>query len=145
MALACGLDPIEVRIRNEPSAHPERGLPFLSRNLGDCLREDARRFGWQPRDPAPRARRDRRWPVGTGVAASSYPSPELPGSVATIRAEPGGRYTVLIAAADIGARNDADLSHFARHSRMAIVAAGRRGSRNAGRELRRSIWPGLLG
>ncbi len=102
MAIACGLDPAEFRIRNEPSAHPENGLPFSSRNLVGCLREGARRFGWQPRDPAPRARRDRGWLVGTGVAASTYPAVQLPGSAAAIRAEPGGRYTVSIAAADIG-------------------------------------------
>jgi len=102
MAIACGLDPIEFRIRNEPAAHPESGLPFSSRNLVGCLREGASRFRWRPRDPAARSRRDRDWLVGTGVAASTYPTAQLPGSAAAIRAEPGGRYTVSIAAADIG-------------------------------------------
>ena len=102
MALACGLDPIEFRIRNEPEVHPESGLPFSSRHLVACLREGARRFGWEPRDPTPRARRDRGWLVGTGVAASLYPSPRLPGNAATIRVGPDGCYAVLIGAADIG-------------------------------------------
>ena len=102
MAIACGLDPVEFRIRNEPAAHPESSLPFSSRNLIACLREGARRFGWQPRDPAPRARRDGRWLTGTGVAVSTYPSIQYPGSAAAIRVGPDGRYTVSIAAADIG-------------------------------------------
>jgi xanthine dehydrogenase YagR molybdenum-binding subunit len=114
MAIACGLDPIELRIRNEPHVHPETGLPFSSRNLVPCLREGARRFGWDQRDPAPRARRDRGWLVGTGVAAATYPVLRLPGlrrgaprsdqpgSAATIRVSPGGHYDVLIGAADIG-------------------------------------------
>jgi xanthine dehydrogenase YagR molybdenum-binding subunit len=102
MALACGLDPVEFRIRNEPDVHPESGLPFSSRNLVACLREGARRFGWEPRDATPRARRERGWLVGTGVAASIYPSPRLAGNAATIRVGPDGRYTVMIGAADIG-------------------------------------------
>ena len=102
MAAACGLDPIEFRIRNEPTAHPESGLPFSSRNLVGCLREGARRFGWQPRDPTRRARRQAGWLVGTGVAASTYPVHLRPGSAATIRIGGDGRYAVLIGAADIG-------------------------------------------
>jgi xanthine dehydrogenase YagR molybdenum-binding subunit len=102
MALACGLDPVDFRIRNEPDLHPESGLPFSSRNLVACLREGADRFGWEPRDPSPRVRRERGWLIGTGVAASIYPSPRLPGNAATIRVGPDGRYTVMIGAADIG-------------------------------------------
>ena len=53
LALACGLDPIELRDRNEPAVDPETGQPFSSRNLVDCLREGARAFGWDDRDPRP--------------------------------------------------------------------------------------------
>jgi xanthine dehydrogenase YagR molybdenum-binding subunit len=102
LALACGLDPIELRIRNEPEVHPESGRPFSSRGLVACLRQGARRFGWAGRDPTPRARLDRGWLVGTGVAASTYPSPRLPGNAATIRVGPDRRYVVSIGAADIG-------------------------------------------
>jgi len=102
LAIACGLDPIELRIRNEPDVDPESGRPFSSRNLVACLREGARRFGWERRDPTPRAQRERGWLVGTGVAASTYPVFRLPGSTATIQASPDGRYGVLIGAADIG-------------------------------------------
>jgi xanthine dehydrogenase YagR molybdenum-binding subunit len=102
MAIACGLDPVEFRIRNEPGVHPGSGLPFSSRNLVACLREGATRFGWQRRDPMPGAHREDGWLVGTGVAAATYPTLRLPGSVATIRVDPHGRYSVLIGAADIG-------------------------------------------
>ncbi|MBL1099725.1 xanthine dehydrogenase family protein molybdopterin-binding subunit [Streptomyces coffeae] len=102
MALACGMDPVEFRIRNEPEVHPESGLPFSSRHLVACLREGARRAGWERRDPTPRARRDGRWLLGSGVAASTYPSPRLPGSSASIGVTPDGHHRVLIAAADLG-------------------------------------------
>jgi xanthine dehydrogenase YagR molybdenum-binding subunit len=102
MALACGMDPIEFRIRNEPEVDPESGLPFSSRHLVRCLRDGAGRFGWETRDPTPRSRRDGEWFVGTGVAVSTYPTFLIPGNTATIRASSDGRYTVSIAAADIG-------------------------------------------
>ena len=102
LASAVGIDPIELRVRNEPRTHPESGLPFSTRELVACLREGARRFGWDGRDPAVRTRREAGWLTGTGVAASIYPSPRLPGSSATIRLDAGGGYTVEIGAADIG-------------------------------------------
>jgi xanthine dehydrogenase YagR molybdenum-binding subunit len=100
LAIATGIDPIELRIRNEPETDPETGMPFSSRNLVACLREGARRFGWEHRDPEPGIRLDGRWLTGTGVAASTYPSRRRPSS-ATAYAENGG-FVVRIAAADIG-------------------------------------------
>src|SRR5216683_3609571 len=78
LAIACGLDPIELRIRNEPEIDPETGHPFSSRGLVACLREGARRFGWQSRNPQPGMHTDGRWLVGTGVAASTYPTRRRP-------------------------------------------------------------------
>ncbi|MGP3952957.1 xanthine dehydrogenase family protein molybdopterin-binding subunit [Streptomyces sp. 7N604] len=101
LAYALAMDPIELRVANEPSVDPESGLPFSSRNLVGCLREGAARFGWDRRDPAPGVRRDGRWLLGTGVAASNYPVYLMP-ATATARVEPGGRFLVRIAAADIG-------------------------------------------
>jgi xanthine dehydrogenase YagR molybdenum-binding subunit len=101
LAVACGLDPVELRVRNEPDADPEKGIPFSSRNLVACLREGAERFGWTGRDPTPRARQDGRCLVGTGVASSTYPAMRRPAQ-ATARAEGGGRFTVSVGAADIG-------------------------------------------
>jgi xanthine dehydrogenase YagR molybdenum-binding subunit len=105
LAEACGVDPVELRLRNEPPVHPETGRPFSSRHLAACLREGAARFGWAGRDPAPGVRRagnaHRRWLTGTGVAASTYPARAMP-SQARVTVSQAGRYQVLIAAADIG-------------------------------------------
>jgi xanthine dehydrogenase YagR molybdenum-binding subunit len=101
LAEACGVDPVELRLRNEPSVHPETGQPFSSRHLADCLCEGAARFGWARRDPAPGVRREGRWFTGTGVAASTYPARAMP-SQARVTVSQSGRYHVLIAAADIG-------------------------------------------
>jgi xanthine dehydrogenase YagR molybdenum-binding subunit len=101
LAYATGIDPIELRVRNEPPADPEAGTPWSSRNLVACLREGAQRFGWEARDPAPRSRRDGRWLVGLGVAASTYPAYRSPAQ-ASVRREGDGRFVARIAAADIG-------------------------------------------
>jgi xanthine dehydrogenase YagR molybdenum-binding subunit len=101
LAIACGLDPVELRIRNEPEVDPETGMPFSSRNLVACLREGAERFGWTERDPTPGVRRDGPWLGGTGVATSTYPA-RRSSSGAAARAERGGGFTVRIGAADIG-------------------------------------------
>jgi xanthine dehydrogenase YagR molybdenum-binding subunit len=101
LAIACGLDPIELRIRNEPAVDPESGHPFSSRGLVACLREGAQRFGWAQRDPKPRARRDGPWLIGTGVAASTYPTVQFP-ATALVQVDRAGRYLVRIDATDIG-------------------------------------------
>jgi xanthine dehydrogenase YagR molybdenum-binding subunit len=101
LAIRCGLDPIELRVRNEPDIDPETGLPFSSRGLIACLREGAARFGWDGRDPTPGARREGDWLTGTGVAASTYPARRAP-SEAFARALADGTFVVGIGAADIG-------------------------------------------
>jgi xanthine dehydrogenase YagR molybdenum-binding subunit len=102
LAIACGIDPIELRVRNDPEVDPETGNRFSSRNLVACLREGAERFGWAARDPRPGARLEGRWLIGTGVASSTYPARRQPSS-ARARYDPDdGRYTIQIAAADIG-------------------------------------------
>jgi xanthine dehydrogenase YagR molybdenum-binding subunit len=100
LAVACGLDPIDLRIRNEPEIDPESGNPFSTRNLVECLRRGAERFGWEGR-AEPGARRDGRWLAGMGVAASTYPARRV-GSTAHGTAEPDGTFTIRITAADIG-------------------------------------------
>ncbi|MEU0600484.1 xanthine dehydrogenase family protein molybdopterin-binding subunit [Streptomyces sp. NPDC006393] len=101
LAEKCGLDPIELRLRNEPERGPVSGLPFSGRNLPACFREGARRFGWADRDPRPGVRREGRWLLGTGTAAASFGAGAGP-STAVATAEPDGTFTVRIAAADIG-------------------------------------------
>ena len=101
LAVALGMDPIELRVRNEPEVHPESGLPFSSRNLVACLRRGAERFGWASRPTEPRASLVDGWWHGTGVAAAMFPTIRFPGSTAVIRFA-HGRYEVEIGATDIG-------------------------------------------
>lgn len=71
LAEALRLDPIELRIRNEPELDPEREVPFSTRNLIGCMREGARRFGWDERPRQPGSRREGRKLIGYGMAAAT--------------------------------------------------------------------------
>jgi xanthine dehydrogenase YagR molybdenum-binding subunit len=101
LAEELGMDPIELRVRNEPDVEPESGTPFTSRHYVACLREGAERFGWSGRDPRPRRRREGDWWIGTGVAGAIYPTMAQP-STARARALGDGTFEVAIGAADIG-------------------------------------------
>ncbi|GHH86049.1 oxidoreductase [Streptomyces sulfonofaciens] len=101
LAYELGIDPVELRLRNEPTVDPGTGLEFSSRNLAACLREGAARFGWQHRDRAPRSRRDGRWLVGTGMASATHPV-YIRASTAVARAEADGTFVVRVGATDIG-------------------------------------------
>lgn len=102
LAVACGLDPVELRLRNEPDLDPETGKPFNDRRLPDCFRRGAERFGWATRPAEPRATLEGDWWVGTGVASATYPAMKQPGNSARVRALGEGRYAVAIGSVDIG-------------------------------------------
>jgi xanthine dehydrogenase YagR molybdenum-binding subunit len=121
MALECAmdelaeklnLDPIELRIRNEPSEDPEKHIPYSSRHLIACMQEGARRFGWDKRNPKPGQLRDGRWLVGIGMAAATRGNPLLL-SKANVRLDPDGTCTVRMAMTDIGTGTYTILSQIA--------------------------------
>jgi xanthine dehydrogenase YagR molybdenum-binding subunit len=74
-----GLDPIELRLRNHADVDPISGNPWSSKGLQECYQRGAERFGWQRRNPAPRAQRDGNWLIGQGMATAAYPVPAFPG------------------------------------------------------------------
>ncbi|MFB8117986.1 MULTISPECIES: xanthine dehydrogenase family protein molybdopterin-binding subunit [unclassified Streptomyces] len=101
LACALGIDPVELRLRNEPQAEPDSGRPFSSRNLAACLTEGARLFGWSGRDPQPATRQEGPWLLGTGVASATYPV-LVSKSAASAHAAADGSYRVGVNATDIG-------------------------------------------
>ncbi len=102
LAVRLGVDPIELRIRNEPETDPTDGRPFSSRNIAEAWRAGAERFGWSKRSPAPGAVRDGEWLVGMGCATATYPYYRMPGGAARITLTKDGRARVEIAAHEMG-------------------------------------------
>jgi xanthine dehydrogenase YagR molybdenum-binding subunit len=101
LADALGMDPVELRIRNEPAHDPERNVPFSDRRLVECMREGARRFGWDGRPARPASLRDGRWLVGYGMAAGIRMHFQGPTKV-RVRLGPDGVAVVQTDMTDIG-------------------------------------------
>ena len=76
LSYALGIDPIELRRRNEPEIDQGENRPFSSRSLTKCY--DLGAFGWSRRDPRPRSMRDGRVLIGIGVASATYPAEQAP-------------------------------------------------------------------
>src|SRR3989442_6532533 len=101
LAVALNLDPVELRLRNEPQQDEFKKLPFSSRSTRECYRIAAERFGWRKRTPKPRSMRDGRWLLGWGMASATYPMNYAPAS-ARGRLVPDGSAEVTSAASDMG-------------------------------------------
>jgi xanthine dehydrogenase YagR molybdenum-binding subunit len=101
LADALGMDPVELRIRNEPAVDPERGVPYSDRHLVDCVREGARRFGWEHCPATPASVRDGRWFIGYGMAAAIRMHPQAPTTV-RVRLAADGTAVVQTDMTDIG-------------------------------------------
>jgi xanthine dehydrogenase YagR molybdenum-binding subunit len=71
MAEKLGMDPVEFRIVNDTQVDPEKpDRPFSTRQLVECLRLGAERFGWGQRRARPAQVRDGQWLTGSGVASA---------------------------------------------------------------------------
>jgi xanthine dehydrogenase YagR molybdenum-binding subunit len=101
LAEKLGLDPIELRLRNEPERDPETGKPFSIRQLRECMLRGARDFGWDQRKPTPRQTQDGRWWVGMGMAAAIRGNFLLPAK-AGVRVDADGTVTLRQGMTDIG-------------------------------------------
>ncbi|HET6432806.1 xanthine dehydrogenase family protein molybdopterin-binding subunit [Dyella sp.] len=84
LALALKMDPVELRLRNEPEIDESENIPFSSRHLKECLTEGAKRFGWSQRDPAIGAMRKDGKILGWGVAACSWMAQRLAAEVSVL-------------------------------------------------------------
>ena len=102
LAAKLGMDPIELRLRNEPEKDPTEGTPFSSRNIVQAWRTGAERFGWSKRNPSPGAVRQGEWLVGQGCATATYPYYRMPGGAARITLTRDGHARVEIAAHEMG-------------------------------------------
>ncbi|MDB5880055.1 MAG: xanthine dehydrogenase family protein molybdopterin-binding subunit [Variovorax sp.] len=96
------MDPIELRIRNEPEKDPTTGTPFSSRHIVEAYRAGAERFGWSERNATPGSRREGEWLIGVGCATATYPYHRMPGGAARITLTQDGHAKVEVAAHEMG-------------------------------------------
>lgn len=68
LAVASGIDPLELRLRNIPDKDPSDGREFSSNKLAGALRDGADAFGWADRA---KGQQDGEWLIGYGMASAT--------------------------------------------------------------------------
>ncbi|WP_174279433.1 xanthine dehydrogenase family protein molybdopterin-binding subunit [Sphingomonas bacterium] len=102
LAHALRMDPVELRLRNEPDKDPTSGLPWSARHSVEAWRDGAKAFGWSERRMEHGTRRESEWLVGLGCAAATYPYYRFPGGGARITLTRDGRARIDVAAHEMG-------------------------------------------
>jgi xanthine dehydrogenase YagR molybdenum-binding subunit len=101
LAYAAKIDPLELRLINYSDKDQIEDLPFSSKQLRECYRQGAERFGWSKRNPQPRSMRDGDELVGWGMATGIWEAMQMKASAkAVITAN--GSVEIASATADIG-------------------------------------------
>jgi xanthine dehydrogenase YagR molybdenum-binding subunit len=66
------IDPVQLRVLNEPKVDEGKNLPFSSRHLVECFELGAEKFGWSKRDPAVGSMKRDGLTLGWGMAGASW-------------------------------------------------------------------------
>jgi xanthine dehydrogenase YagR molybdenum-binding subunit len=101
LAVKLRLDPLELRLKNYAERDQNLDKPFSSKELRECYRQGAEKFGWSKRRPEPRATRRGSTLIGWGMATGVWDSAQNKAS-AKATLTPDGRLRVQSATADIG-------------------------------------------
>jgi xanthine dehydrogenase YagR molybdenum-binding subunit len=101
LAVKLGIDPVELRIKNDSVLYPGRNVPWSSRNLVECLRLGSDKFGWSKRKSEPGSFQDGDWLIGMGMASALYPAHRNKAS-AKVRLQADGTAQVSSATQDLG-------------------------------------------
>ncbi len=72
LAYELKMDPLALRLKNYTDTSPIEDKPFSSKELRDCYRQGAERFGWDKRPIEPRSMRDGDELVGWGMATGIW-------------------------------------------------------------------------
>ncbi|MFL6547625.1 MAG: xanthine dehydrogenase family protein molybdopterin-binding subunit [Povalibacter sp.] len=101
LAIKLNMDPVQLRLMNEPSIDESKNLPFSSRHLKECLTTGADKFGWSQRTAGIGSMKRDGMTIGWGVAACSWGAMRADAEV-TVEFRQDGRIRVVSATQDIG-------------------------------------------
>jgi xanthine dehydrogenase YagR molybdenum-binding subunit len=101
LAVALKMDPLELRLRNYSDRQQDEDAPYTSKQLRECYRQAAERFGWSKRNPEPRSMRDGSELVGWGMASGVWEALQEK-TAARIVLTANGHAEVACATSDIG-------------------------------------------
>jgi len=101
LALALDIDPVQLRLRNEPEKDQALNIPFSSRHYNECLTLGAEKFGWSNRTPAIGSMRKDGIVLGWGMAGCSWFAARFDAE-ARVELHEDGSARVAIGTQDIG-------------------------------------------
>ncbi|TWR28939.1 xanthine dehydrogenase family protein molybdopterin-binding subunit [Mucilaginibacter pallidiroseus] len=101
LAHQAGMDPVEFRLLNYTDEDETTGKPYSSKELKECFKQAAEKFGWAKRNPQPRSMRRGHKLVGWGMATGIWEAMQVPTRAEAILTA-DGKLTVRSATADFG-------------------------------------------
>lgn len=101
LAIALKMDPVQLRLLNEPKIDEGLGVPFSSRHLAECYTVGMERFGWSKRTPGVGSMKRDSLTLGWGVAGCSWIAARF-GSEARVDLRDDGTAKVSCGTQDIG-------------------------------------------
>ncbi|HKE58419.1 MAG TPA: xanthine dehydrogenase family protein molybdopterin-binding subunit [Pyrinomonadaceae bacterium] len=101
LARELNIDPVRLRVVNEPKINEGEGLPFSSRHLLECFETGAEKFGWSKRNPAVGSMKRDGLLLGWGMAGCSWLAGRF-SAAARVELRDDGTASVACATQDIG-------------------------------------------
>ncbi|WP_299990840.1 xanthine dehydrogenase family protein molybdopterin-binding subunit [uncultured Pontibacter sp.] len=101
LAYKAGIDPLEFRKKNYSEKDQNEDKPFSSKELRECYRQGAEKFGWSKRKMEPRSMKDGHQLIGWGMAQGAWEANQAEASAKAVLSKEG-KLTVSSATADIG-------------------------------------------
>src|SRR5918911_395513 len=95
------IDPVRLRIMNEPKLDESNGLPFSSRHYLECLNVGAEKFGWSKRNPTVGSMKRDDLTLGWGMAGAAWIAGRF-AAEANLQLRDDGTVRVACATQDIG-------------------------------------------
>src|SRR5207302_5501153 len=95
------IDPVKLRILNEPKIDESLGVPFSSRHLLECFELGAEKFGWAKRTPKVGSMKRDGLTLGWGMAGCSWLAARFPAE-ANVQLRDDGTARVACGTQDIG-------------------------------------------
>jgi xanthine dehydrogenase YagR molybdenum-binding subunit len=101
LAYAAGVDPLTLRLSNYSDKDQIEGKAYSSKELRECYRQGAEKFGWSKRNPQPRSMKDGNELVGWSMATGIWEAMQMKASAKAVLTA-NGSAEISSATADIG-------------------------------------------
>src|SRR5207249_849138 len=106
------IDPVQLRIINEPKTDESLGIPFSSRHMLECLQLGAEKFGWSQRTSEVGSMKRDGLTLGWGMAGCTWIAARFPAE-ATVHLRDDGTVRVACGTQDIGTGTYTNLAQIA--------------------------------